>query len=276
MFRDSNGEIQTGKVVVWSIVGVILLVVLVYFWPFSSVGAGQRGVVTVFGKVQNNVLGEGLHIVNPVASVHEISLQTQTIDESGDDALTAASNDLQDVKIEAVANYHLPESAVVPVYQQYKGLDNFQANKLTPAVREAVKSVSARYTAEELVTKRSEVSTKIEQAIVDDFQQLGVVEESFKITNLTFSADFTKAIEAKVTAVQNAEAAKNKLSQVQYEAQQRVAEAEGEAKAIAIQQQALQANGGAEYIQLQAINKWNGTLPTYVSSGAVMPFINTK
>ncbi len=273
MFRDKDGDIAIGKVVVSAIGAFILLLVVLSLWPLRSIDAGQRGVLTVFGKVNPNVLGEGLHFVNPLASVHAVSLQTQTINFDNDNAMSAASNDLQDVTIAVVANYHLPESDVVPVYQQYQGLPNFQSNKLEPAVREAVKSITAQYTAEELVTKRSEVSTKIEAAIVTDFQQLGVVEESFKIVNLTFSDDFTKAIEAKVTAVQDAEAAKNKLSQVQYEAQQRVAEADGEAKAIAIQAAAIQNQGGAAYIQLKAIEKWDGKLPVYQLAGTT-PFIN--
>lgn len=273
-FTTAEGEARVGRIVGSSIVAVVAFILLCSLWPFASVGAGQRDVVTVFGKVQPEVLGEGLHIINPLASTHGVSLQTQTIDETGNNALSAASNDLQDVKMEVVANFHLPESSVVSVYQQYQGLDNFTNSKLAPTVREAVKAVSAQYTAEELVTKRSEVSAKIETAIVTEFQQLGVVEESFKITNLTFSADFTKAIEAKVTAVQDAEAAKNKLAQVQYEAQQRVAEAKGEADAIAVQSAAVQTNGGAAYLELQAINKWDGHYPTTMLANGSVPLIS--
>lgn len=268
-FTTEQGDARPGRIVGASVLGVIILIALMTLWPFDSVGAGQRDVVTVFGKVQPEVLGEGFHLINPLASTHTVSLQTQTIDETGTAALSAASNDLQDVKMEVVANYHLPEAAVISVYQQYQGLSNFQNTKLEPTVREAVKAVSAQYTAEELVTKRAEVSTKIEATILSEFQQLGVIEESFKITNLTFSVDFTKAIEAKVTAVQDAEAAKNKLAQVQYEAQQRVAEAKGEAEAIAVQSAAIQNNGGQAYLTYQAINKWDGHYPTTMLSGAV-------
>jgi len=261
------------KIVTHAIIALVLIILVISFFPFTSVPAGTRGVKTLFGKVDSSPLGEGLHIVNPLVNVHKVSLQTQTINDTGNDGLAAASNDLQDVKMEVVSNYHLPESSVIAVYQQYQGLDNFQRNKLEPAVRESVKSISAQYTAEELVTKRSEVSSKIEERIDQSFKDLGVVQESFKIVNLTFSPEFTKAIEAKVTAVQNAEAAKNKLAQVQYEAQQRVAEADGEAKAIAIQAQAIQTQGGQSYINLKAIEKWDGKLPVYQLSGTT-PFIN--
>lgn len=273
-FETADGDIRGGRIAAVIALAIVALIAVTTLWPFDSVGTGQRDVVTLFGKVQPRVLGEGFHFINPLAATHSVSLQTHTIDQTGADALSAASNDLQDVKMEVVANYHLPESSVITVYQQYQGLDNFTTSKLAPTVREAVKAVAAQYTAEELVTKRSEVSAKIEASIVTEFQQLGVVEESFKITNLTFSDDFTKAIEAKVTAVQDAEAAKNKLAQVQYEAQQRVAEAKGEADAIAVQSAAVQNNGGAAYLELQAINKWDGHYPTTMLANGSVPLIN--
>ncbi len=88
--------------------------------------------------------------------------------------------------------------------------------------------------------------------------QFGIQVDAINITNFAFSGDFTHAIEAKVTAVQNAEAAKNKLAQVQYEAQQTVATAKGQAEAIQIQAQAINSQGGADYVELQRINKWDG------------------
>lgn len=269
----------------WVVRGVIALVVIIvisWLWPFASIGAGHRGVVTIYGKVQDTVLGEGLHIINPVSSVHEISLQTQSIDMekgtgntgTGGNTLSAASKDLQDVNIDVVVTYHIPESMVKEVYQQYQGLDQFQTNKLSPIVREAVKSVSAQYTAEELVTKRQEVSDKIDATIRAKFSELNTIAESFKIVNLAFSSSFTQAIEAKATAVQNAEAAKNKLVQIQYEADQTVATAKAQAEAIQIQAQAINSQGGADYVQLQAIKAWDGHLPTQMVPGSAVPFIN--
>lgn len=271
-----------GKWIIWSIAGLIVIVLVSYFWPFAQVGAGHRGVVTVYGKVQDQVLGEGLHVVNPIASVHEVSLQTQSIDleagtgntGAGGNTLAAASKDLQDVKIDVVVTYHIPETMVKEVYQQYQGLDQFQTNKLAPIVREAVKSVAAQYTAEELVTKRQEVSDKMDATIQTKFNELNTVAESFKIVNLAFSASFTQAIEAKATAVQDAEAAKNKLVQVQYEADQKVATAKADAEAIQIQAQAINSQGGADYVQLQAIQKWDGHLPSQMIPGSTVPFIN--
>lgn len=278
-----NNQPRVGKLITHAIIAVIALIVIFSYWPLASVGAGQRGVVTVFGKVQDNVLDEGLHLINPLASVHKISVQTQVIkfdngqqngDKNETSSLFAATKDLQDVQIATVVTYHLAPTLVREVYQQYQGLDAFQNNKLSPVVREAVKSLSAQYTAEELVTKRQEFSDKVQQTIAARFAELGTGFESFKVVNFEFSAEFTKAIELKATAVQNAEAAKNKLVQVQYEAQQQVEKAKAEAETIRIQAQAINSQGGADYVALQAIQKWNGVLPVQMIPGSTVPFIN--
>lgn len=274
MYKNADGEVNIPKVMIHSFIGVVVFILVMAYWPLVSVGAGQRGVVTVFGKVQEQVLDSGLHLVNPLAKVHKISVQTSTIDQEGGSSLAAASKDLQDVKIDVVVAFHLPETMVKEVYQQYQGIEAFQNNKLSPIVREAVKSISAQYTAEELVTKRTEVSNKIDQVIIERFEELNTVAESFKIVNLTFSPQFTQAIEAKATAVQNAEAAKNKLEQVKYEQQAVVVEANAKAEAIKIQAQAITQQGGADYVKLQAIAKWDGKLPVQMIPGSAVPFLD--
>lgn len=283
-YVDEDGDPRGGSIIATIVLGIIVLIMLFSFAPFTIVGSGQRGVVTLFGKVQDNVLDEGLHLVNPLVGVHKLSVQTQTIkfdnqgkgDATETSSLLAATKDLQDVQIATVVNYHLPATAVRTVYQQYQGLENFQNNKLSPIVRETVKSTSSQYTAEELVTKRAEFSDKTNAAILTKFNELGVVFESFKVVNFEFSTEFTKAIELKATAVQNAEAAKNKLEQVKYEAQQQIETAKATAEAQRISSAALAAQGGADYVALQAIQKWNGVLPVQMVPGSSVPFINVN
>ncbi len=137
-----------------------------------------------------------------------------------------------------------------------------------------MKANTAKYTAEQLITKREDVRAGIIALLTDKMKPFGVTVDAVNITNFDFSPQFNTAIEAKVTAEQNALAAKNKLDQVQYEAQQRVAQADGEAKAIAIQAQAINSQGGASYVQLKAIEKWDGKLPTQFIPGQSVPFLN--
>lgn len=245
----------------WKFIGlgisaVLILLILIAYAPFTLVSTGNRGVVTVFGQVQDEILPEGFSWVSPTASVTEMSVQTQKFDATA----TAASSDLQSVNTEIVVNGHLDPAGVNKVYQEI-GTD-YENKVIDPAIQESVKAATAQFTAEELITKRAEVGTIIQKNLTDRLSPEHIIVESVSIVDFAFSPAFNEAVEAKVTAEQNALAAKNKLDQVQYEADQRVAEAKGEAEAIKIQAEAITSQGGADYVKLQWIQKWNGVLPT--------------
>jgi prohibitin 2 len=137
-----------------------------------------------------------------------------------------------------------------------------------------VKSTSAQYTAEELVTKRAEFGDKVNLLLSERFMSKDAVLERFSVTNFEFSKAFTQAIENKVTAVQNAEAAKNKLEQIKFEAQQTIETAKATAEAQRIQAQSLAAQGGDDYVNLKAIEKWDGHLPQQMIPNSSVPFID--
>ena len=122
--------------------------------------------------------------------------------------------------------------------------------------------------------QREEVKDVMTALLIENMQSRGIVIDTVLITDFDYSDSFNAAIEAKVTAEQNALAAKNKLAQIEYEAQQEVTAAKGKAEAQRYQIEALQVRGGKEYVQLQAINKWNGFLPIIVA-GSDMPFIGS-
>ena len=263
--------------------GVILfLLLIVVFSSYTIVGPGQRGVIVQFGKVSDRVMGEGLNFKMPFRdNIIKINVQTQTVKfdnqlDKGDateaSSLFCATKDLQDVQIAVIVNYHLDANKVNKTYQQYGS--TYQSNIIEPIIREVIKSQSALYTAEELVTKRAEFSDKVSTILTEKISGRDSVFERLNITNFQFSDSFSKAIEAKVTAEQNALAAKNKLEQVKFEANQRVAQANGEAEAIKIQANAIQAQGGAEYVKLKWVEKWNGALPTTSLGADSVPLVN--
>lgn len=271
------------KMIAHIILGILILIVL--FGSFGTVGAGERGVKTRFNKVIGTIQ-PGLYMKVPIIDhVVKMDVKTQTInyDKNGTEGdatdtsqLFGASKDLQDVEIGVMVNYHVDPEKVVDIYTQYNSVKNYSENVLEPIVRETVKSVSAQYTAEELVTKRAEYSDKVNSLLIEKFTSKSAIMEKFNITNFEFSAAFSKAIEDKVTAVQNAEAQKNKLEQVKYEAQQKVETAKADAEAIKIQAQAINSQGGADYVNLKAIEKWNGQLPVQMVPGSSVPFINVN
>jgi regulator of protease activity HflC (stomatin/prohibitin superfamily) len=254
-------------------IGVLIIVcVLVILNCLVSVKPSKIGVVTSFGKIQDETLGEGLHAVAPWVKVNQISvgINRATIQNA-----EAASKDLQSVTTTLTLNYSVQRDKAKQLYAMSPAM-TYVEDYIDPAVYEVFKAVAAKYSAEQLVTSRQIVSDDIHKTLTTKLQQYGISVRDINITNFAFSKEFNKAIEQKVTATQNAEKAQRDLQRIQYEAQQKVAQAEGEAKAIAIQAEAIKSTGGTEYLQLQAINKWDGKLPVYMTPNTPLPFIGVK
>lgn len=248
------------RISVWSVIA--LLVIITLFLTVYTIPAGYRGVILTFGKPSQVAAGEGINVKIPFAqSVVKMDTRTQKYESS----LTAASSDLQDVNTKIAINYHLSPESVPEIYRTIG--TNYADKVIYPLEQEANKAATAQFSAVELITKRDQVRESMKNTLRDKLASRGIIIEDISIVDFAFSASFSQAIEAKVTAEQNALAAKNKLAQVDYEAQQRVTQAKGEAEAIAIQAQAIQSQGGSAYVELQRIQKWNGQYPLVVGSG---------
>jgi regulator of protease activity HflC (stomatin/prohibitin superfamily) len=244
---------------------VIAFVVFLIVWPFGIVGAGERGVLLRWGAVTNKVFDEGLFMRIPVSDrvvVMDVKIQKEQVEAS------AASKDLQSVTSIVALNFHLLPEKVAQIYQEV-GVE-YKARLIDPVLQEAVKASTAKYTAEELITKRDEVRDQIQKHVKEKISGRGIEVDDFNIVDFSFSESFNVAIELKVTAEQSALAAKNKLEQIKFEAEQNVAQAKGKAEAIRIESEALRNN--PQVLQLRAIEKWNGSLPAVV--GGATPFID--
>lgn len=267
-YFTATGEPKVAKMIIHGVLALIILVIVLSYWPLISVGAGERGVVLNWSAVTGNVQQPGLNFRIPIVQkVVKMNVQIQKEQIKAD----AASHDLQTVTADVALNYHLDSQQVAQIYKSVG--EDYKIKLIDPALQEAVKAATANFTAEELITKREQVRGDIKTALSTKLSPLGLVVDEFNVINFDFSPSFNQAIEAKVTAEQNALAAKNKLSQVQYEAQQRIEQAKGEAEAIKIQASAIQSQGGADYVKLQWIKQWDGKLPATMLSNAT-PFIN--
>lgn len=247
--------------------GVLGLLAVIILWgSFYTVTSGERALVFRFGQVKE-VVADGLHFKMPmIESFRIVDVRTQ----KAATPANAGTRDLQTVTTEVSVNYHLDGDTLADTYTRV-GLD-VEGKVIDPRIQEIVKSVVARFSAEELLTKREDVKNEISTGLRNSLAAYNIKVEDIQITNFAFSHSFDAAIEAKQTAEQNALKAKNDLERIKVEAQQKIAMAEAEARTIQIQAQAIKEQGGAEYVQLKAIEKWNGQLPQ-VSSNAV-PFIN--
>src|SRR3990167_1526052 len=243
-----------GNFLISKIIKHALVLVLAFFFIFSSytiVVAGERGVKLTLGQVSPFVWSEGIHFKIPFAQtikILDIKIQKEEVEAS------AASKDLQNVQAKIALNYHLEAEKVNKLWQSV-GLE-YKNKIIDPAIQEAIKAITARYTAEELITKRSAVKNDAKIALTERLLTEFIIVDELSIVDFDFSVSFNQAIESKVTAEQNALAAKNKLEQVKYEAEQRIAEAKGEAEAIRIQAQAIQQQGGEGYVKLKWVEAW--------------------
>jgi len=261
MFKQSEWETESGdfklaKFILWVVMGLVGLTLL--FGSFGTIDAGERGVKVRLGNVMGDI-DPGVYFKLPfIERVNVMDVRTQSVIYERENPLASASSDLQDVSIASVTNYHIDPTKVVDIYVQYKSLSSFEERVIRPAVRDTVKASASQFTASELVTKRAEFADMVAKTLNERLADSFVLVEQSNITDLQFSSSFTQAIEAKVTAVQNAEASKNKLEQVKFEAQATIEKAKAEAESIRIQAQAINSQGGADYVELQKIGKWNG------------------
>lgn len=267
---DKNDRVSGGaKLIIGAVFAVILLVVAVLFFPFATVPAGYVGVMTTFGKPSATVYEPGIHFRIPLSqSMHTVyvGVQKQVSDVGG------ASHDLQQVDLKVAVNYEIAPAAAVRMYSQYN--TDPWTTVMDPAVHDVVKAVSARYDATDLIQKRDEVSQAIRADLMTRFTSVGVNVTAVNVMDLGFSKQFDDAIEAKITAQQNAQRVENEIAQTKYEAQKRVVESEAAlqvaqntAKANDILGQSLAAN--PSLIEKMKIEKWDGHYPTYMMGGSV-------
>jgi prohibitin 2 len=253
------------KTIIRIAAAIIALIFLIFLSPFGTIAAGERGVHLRFTAVTGKVFGEGLYFRIPlIESVQMMDVKVQKYEMKSD----AASKDLQTVHSVVALNFHIDPDRVGNIYQDV-GLQ-FKDRIIDPAMQEAVKASTAKFTAEELITKRELVRDDIKAQLKARLKEQNILVDEFNIVNFEFSKNFNEAIEAKVTAEQQALAAKNKLEQIKFEADQKIAEARGKAEAMTIESNALKSN--PQILELRALEKWNGTLPQ-VTGGAI-PFIN--
>ena len=263
------------------IVAAIIILILVGVVATASVkivDAGHRGVLLHWNAVDltQPPLEEGLHFVVPFQD-EVVNVEVRTLKYASD--ARSASRDLQTVETTVTVNYHPDKESVHRLYKNL-GLD-YENRVIQPAIEETVKQVTANYNAEELITKRPLVKQDIEVAIRERLNQFEVVTDVISITDFEFSPLFAQAIESKVEAEQNALRAENDLRRIEVEARQteanaiglanaNIAEAKGEAEAIAIINKALAEN--PNYLDWLKTQAWDGKLPLVVGEGGT-PFI---
>lgn len=272
--RDASGDVVGLAFNVPGIILTLLCLLVFLAGVLPSVGqvpAGRRGVVLRFGAVTGDVKGEGLYFVTPF--VDRVQLMDVQI-HAHKAPSTAASRDMQDVTTEITLNYRLDPTAVATTWRELG--DQYESRIITPSVQEAVKATTARYDAEQLITNRTAVRDEIERALRERLLRHHILLDQLSITNFSFSEAFAQAIEGKQVATQNALRAQNEVVEAKAKADAAIATARGTAESIRIQAEAIRAQGGEEYVRLQAIAKWDWSLPQYMTGQSPIPFLSVK
>lgn len=258
-------EAQVRKFTWYAVVAFVVLTIV--FGAFGTIGAGERGVLLQFGAVKDRILGEGLYVKIPLVQrvvKMDVKMQKDEVPAS------ASSKDLQMVTSRIALNYHPAADSVNQLWQEV-GKD-YNTRIIAPSIQEAVKATIAGFTAEELITKREEVKEQIKDNLAERLLENFIVVDGFNIIDFSFSEAFNTAIEAKVTAEQLKLKAERDLERIRIEKEQKISEAEGKARAIKIEAQALMSN--PKVVELRWIEKWDGKTPTYW--GTASPFIGIK
>jgi len=242
----------------WGLFG--LLIIIPGF--IGNVETGEVGIKTRWGQVVSTNLNEGLQIKAPWEEIIKMNIKVQKYE--NEVGLSSSSKDLQVLNDIIVAvNYQLEGDKAVELYRNVG--ENYAETILLPAIQESVKSVLSQYTAEEIVTKRSEIANDINNNLSDKLKEYGIISLSVAIKNFDFSAEYNAAIERKVVAEQEVQTSKQQLERAKIDAETKKVQAQAESESNAILEKTLT----KEILTEEFIQKWNGQLPNTFAGGDV-------
>ncbi len=248
-----------------ALAAVVIVVLSAWGMGIEIVDTGHRGIKTEFGKVVSESLPEGLYFYNPLTS-KIVEMDTRTRKQTS--STQAYTKDIQQAALMYTVNYRLDPTQAHKIYESV-GYNWEQA--LIPQVLDgSIKNVIGNWNAADLISNRSKAAQDIHDGIASALKSRGIDVERFELTNIDYSDEFERAVEAKVTAIQRASEAENRTKQIEEEARQKVISAKAEAESMKIKSESLSQN--KSLIEYEAVLKWDGKLPYYMGSGAV-PFI---
>lgn len=246
---------------------IVMLLVLAFLVSCAEqVDEGYRGIKTNFGKVADESLTPGIYFYIPfISNIFEMNVKEEKIDLETE----CFTKDTQTVKVTLTVTYYPEASLIHKIYSNFG--QEWEPKVIAPAVLGSIKDSIGQYAADELVSKREIVKVAAQNEIIKALKTRSVVVSRLDMTNLDFRDEYESAVEAKVVATQQAEKAKNESVRIAEEAKQKVVSAKAEAESMKIRSEALSQN--KSLVEYEAVQKWNGVLPTYMMGNSV-PFIS--
>ena len=257
---------KIGRYILWGVVA--LFAILVFFSSFYIIRSSERGVLATFGKMSDEVIGDGLHMKIPfIQTIKRMNVQQKKFDGKEN----SYTRDVQTSEVEYTINYDLVRENVSKLMKNVG--DDYHNRIVVPFIRSAMKQSFGNFAATEIVENRDAVRREIEISLREALDSNYFMNIQFQITNIDFDDDFETAIKEKQVAEQNALKAKNVTIQVEEQAKQTKIKAQAEAEAMSIKAAALESN--PKLVNYEAVQKWDGKMPQYMM-GNSLPLINLK
>lgn len=269
-------EDKIHKIVKYVLLAIIVIfLIITFFNSFKTIPTGFVGVKTRFGQVQDTMLNEGLNLKIPfIEKIVLMDCRTQKTEYT----MEASSKDLQKISNYKIAiNYNITKDTANQLYKSV-GVD-YKNIIVEPAIQSVMKDSVANFTAEELITKRSEVAQFALDRLTEKFQNSGITLTGLDILDLSFSEEFDTAVEQKQIVEQETQKAQYELEKARVENQKKIENAQADAEVMAAQNAQITDN----YLRLKEIEnqkamieKWNGQLPTTMTGSDVSSIFNVN
>ena len=215
---------------------VIILSLIILIKSVVIIPAGETGVYHLFGKVKNDEIKSGLHLVNPLAKITKLSVRTEQYtmsvvkgegQKTGDDSIDALTSEGLTVKLDITVFYHLVEDSASDVYKEL-GID-YQGKIIRPEIRSAIREVVAGYDSKSIYSdKRDEMITKIKERMIENIEPRGIAIEQVLLRNVILPAKLDASIQEKLQAEQESQRYDFILEKEKKEADRKRIEAEGQ------------------------------------------------
>ncbi len=244
------------------LIGFLFVVLGIFVACIVQINVGEAGVKVLFGKVQNDVLGSGLHFINPLLNIERVDIKTQNYtmsgvndegDKKGDDAIKVLASDGLEVTIDLTVLYRAIASETPKLLSQ-TGPD-YKDKIVRPLTRTKIRDNAVYYQAIELFSsRRDEFQQRIYKSIETNFKERGLVLEQLLVRNITLPNSVKASIESKINAEQDAKKMEFVLQKERQEAERKRVEAQGIADYQRIINTGLTDNQ-LQYEQIQAIKE---------------------
>lgn len=250
------------------VMGAVALAFITSLTGCTIVGPGERGARYTMGKLSDDVLQPGTHLWIPYfagtstmdVQIHSYELKT-----------SSGTKDQQEVTTTVTINLQIEAEQILNVVKNF-GTDESVIARVLPLVQESINQNVSKYSAEEILTKRSALKADIEALVKEKVARYGVLVHDVSINDLQYSSEYSQAIERKQIAEQKAKQAEYETLQAKQNANAAIEVAKGLAEANRLKLQTLT----PQLIQYEAIQKWDGKLSQFMGGSGAVPFINLK